>query len=153
MTSLMIANQNLVNAYLENPPKIQYENVPFPNLPKDKVVGLVTIRPKNKPSYFKKEFIPLLLNSTFIRRGSNTTPTLEPIEKTTATRRPLLILRIAQIIFNTLDDGVFDFINFRHKDMSPKYKVFKELFIICWAGIPKNSKPNLFISRGYRIDK
>jgi hypothetical protein len=32
--------QNLVNAYLENPPKIQYENVPFPNLPKDKVVGL-----------------------------------------------------------------------------------------------------------------
>jgi predicted HTH transcriptional regulator len=23
--------QNLVNAYLENPPKIQYENVPFPN--------------------------------------------------------------------------------------------------------------------------
>jgi hypothetical protein len=22
--------QNLVNAYLENPPKIQYENVPFP---------------------------------------------------------------------------------------------------------------------------
>jgi hypothetical protein len=26
--------QNLVNAYLENPPKIQYENVPFPNLPK-----------------------------------------------------------------------------------------------------------------------
>jgi hypothetical protein len=30
--------QNLVNAYLENPPKIQYENVPFPNLPKDKVI-------------------------------------------------------------------------------------------------------------------
>jgi hypothetical protein len=26
--------QNLVNAYLENPPKIQYENVPFPNLQK-----------------------------------------------------------------------------------------------------------------------
>ena len=30
--------QNLVNAYLENPPKIQYDNVPFPNLPKDKVI-------------------------------------------------------------------------------------------------------------------
>jgi hypothetical protein len=28
--------------------KIQYENVPFPNLPKDKVVGLVTIKPKKK---------------------------------------------------------------------------------------------------------
>jgi predicted HTH transcriptional regulator len=76
--------------------QIQYENVPFPNLPKDKVVGLVTIRPKNKPSYFKKGIHTITANSTFIRRGSNTTPTLEPIEKTTATRRPLLILRIAQ---------------------------------------------------------
>jgi hypothetical protein len=28
--------QNLVNAYLENPPKIQYENVPFPIYPKTK---------------------------------------------------------------------------------------------------------------------
>ena len=27
--------QNLVNAYLENPPKIIYDNIPFPNLPKD----------------------------------------------------------------------------------------------------------------------
>ena len=40
--------QNLVNAYIDNPPKIQYENVPFPNLAKDKVVGLVTIKPKSK---------------------------------------------------------------------------------------------------------
>jgi hypothetical protein len=53
--------QNLVNAYLENPPEIQYENVPFPNLSKDKVVGLVTIKPKSNTSYFKKEFTPFLL--------------------------------------------------------------------------------------------
>jgi hypothetical protein len=44
-------------------------------------------------------------------------------------------------------DGVFDFINFRHKDMAPKYKVFKELFIICWAGIPKRVRGTLFLSR------
>lgn len=34
--------QNLVNAYLINPPKITYENVPFPTLPRHKVVGFVT---------------------------------------------------------------------------------------------------------------
>jgi hypothetical protein len=34
-------------------------------------------------------------------------------------------------------DGVFDFMNFRHKDMAPKYKVFKELFVICRAGTQK----------------
>ena len=38
--------QNLINAYLSHPPVIQYENIPFPHLDDDKVVGLVTIRPK-----------------------------------------------------------------------------------------------------------
>jgi hypothetical protein len=42
-------------------------------------------------------------------------------------------------------DGVFDFINFRHKDMAPKYKVFKELFIICWAGTPKECVVKSFV--------
>jgi hypothetical protein len=33
-------------------------------------------------------------------------------------------------------DGVFDFMNYRHKDMGPKYHVLKS-YLICWAGIPK----------------
>src|SRR6476469_1048843 len=66
--------QNLVNAFLENPPKIQYENVPFPNLPKGKVVGLVTIKPKKQTSYFKKGIHTIQANTIFARRGSNTTP-------------------------------------------------------------------------------
>jgi hypothetical protein len=37
--------------------------------------------------------------------------------------------------------------NFRHKDMAPKYKVFKELFVICWAGIPKKVRDKIFLSR------
>jgi hypothetical protein len=37
--------------------------------------------------------------------------------------------------------------NFRHKDMLPKYKVFKELFVICWAGVPKMSRDKTFLSR------
>jgi len=97
--------QNLVNAFLENPPQIQYENVPFPNLPKDKVIGLVTIKPNPKTSFFKKGIHTILANS------------------------------------------VIDFMNFRHKDMSPKYKVFKELFVICWAGIAKHYKGKTYLSR------
>src|SRR5688572_18585907 len=69
--------QNLVNAFLENPPTIQYENVPFPNLPKDKVVGLVTIKPKGGASYFKKNVFTIPAGATFLRRGSNSIP-LEP---------------------------------------------------------------------------
>jgi hypothetical protein len=31
--------------------------------------------------------------------------------------------------------------------MAPKYKVFKELFVICWAGVPKKSRDKTFLSR------
>ncbi|OCB77272.1 ATP-binding protein [Flavobacterium crassostreae] len=140
--------QNLVNAYLENPPKIQYENVPFPNLPKDKVVGLVTIKPKNKTSFFKKGIHTIAANSVFVRRGSNTTPTEEHVEKNYQN-----IATVADIENNARNnikhtlDGVFDFIQYKHKDMTPKYHVFKELFIICWAGIPKRVRQKTYLSR------
>src|SRR5690606_37910460 len=66
--------QNLVNAFLENPPKIQYENVPFPKLQKGKVIGLVTIRPNNRISSFKKGIHTITAGSLFVRRGSNSIP-------------------------------------------------------------------------------
>ena len=46
--------QNLVNAYLDNPPLISYENIPFPHLPEGKVVGLVTIRSNGKVCALRK---------------------------------------------------------------------------------------------------
>lgn len=140
--------QNLVNAYLEHPPKIQYENVPFPNLPKDKVIGLVTIKPKNNSSYFKKGIHTILINSVFIRHGSNTMPTEEKIKKNFQNSET--VIGIENNARNNIEytlDGVFDFMNFRHKDMAPKYKVFKELFVICWAGIPKKVRDKTFLSR------
>ncbi|MEZ7505661.1 ATP-binding protein [Flavobacterium sp. Arc2] len=140
--------QNLVNAYLENPPKIQYENVPFPNLPKDKVIGLVTVKPKNNTSYFKKGIHTILVNSVFIRHGSNTMPTEEKIKKNFQNSET--VIGIENNARNNIEytlDGVFDFMNFRHKDMAPKYKVFKELFVICWAGIPKRVRDKTFLSR------
>ncbi|MFV5687498.1 ATP-binding protein [Flavobacterium sp. ZT3R25] len=140
--------QNLVNAYLENPPKIQYENVPFPNLPKDKVIGLVTIKPKSKTSYFKKGIHTIPANSVFIRRGSNTMPIEGEIEKNYQNTET--VIGIENNSRNSIEytlDGVIDFMNFRHKDMAPKYKVFKELFVICWAGIAKKSRDKTYLSR------
>lgn len=140
--------QNLVNAFLEHPPKIQYENVPFPNLPKGKVVGLVTIKPKNNPSFFKKGIHTIPAKAAFIRRGSNTTPTEEVIEKNyTNTETVIDIENNSRNNIKYTLDGVFDFINYRHKDMAPNYKVFKELFVICWAGIPKKVRDKTYLSR------
>ena len=140
--------QNLVNAYLENPPKIQYENVPFPNLPKDKVIGLVTVKPKSKTSHFKKGIHTIPANSIFIRRGSNTMPVEGEIEKNYQNTET--VIGIENNSRNSIEytlDGVIDFMNFRHKDMAPKYKVFKELFVICWAGIAKKSRDKTYLSR------
>ncbi|NHN25474.1 ATP-binding protein [Flavobacterium jejuense] len=140
--------QNLVNAYIENPPKIQYENVPFPNLPKDKVVGLVTIKPKSKTSSFKKGIHTIIANTVFVRRGSNSMPTEEKIPFSKINTETIISIEnnSRNSIEHTLD-GVQDFINNRHKDLFSKYKVFKELFVVCWAGIKKNIRNNVFYSR------
>lgn len=140
--------QNLVNAYLEHPPKIQYENVPFPNLPKDKVVGLVTIRPKSKTSFFKKGIHTIPALSVFMRRGSNTVPVVGKFEKNYLNTET--VLGIENSSRNSIEytlDGVIDFINYRHGDMRSNYVVFKELFVICWAGVPKSVRETTFLSR------
>lgn len=140
--------QNLVNAYLENPPKIQYENVPFPNLPKDKVVGLVTIKPKHKTSFFKKNIYTILANTVFVRVGSNSMPTEDKIPY--SKQNIETVIRIENNSRNSIAhtlDGVMDFMNVRHGDMPSKYKVFKELFVICWAGIPKKIRDTTYLSR------
>ncbi|WP_329806865.1 ATP-binding protein [Flavobacterium facile] len=140
--------QNLVNAYLENPPKITYDNIPFPNLPKEKVVGLVTIKPKNKVSYFKKNIYTIYTGNTFIRIGSNTQPTEEKIVASKSNVETVISIEnnSRNSIQHTLD-GVLDFITVRHKDFSNQYQVFKENFVVCWAGIPKQNRNEIYYSR------
>lgn len=140
--------QNLVNAFLENPPRIQYENVPFPQLSKDKVVGLVTIRPNNKISYFKKNIYTIPMGTVFMRLGSNSIPVEEiPALNYQNTATVIDIENNSRnSIAHTLE-GVLDFLNTRHKDMTSGYKVFKELFIVCWAGNKKVVKGKIYYSR------
>lgn len=145
--------QNLVNAFLDNPPRIQYENVPFPHLPKDKVVGLVTIKPTHKISSFKKGIYTIPARSVFIRRGSNSIPVEEPdLHYDTGINysNTETVISIENNSRNSIEhtlEGVIDFMNNRHKDMNPKYKVFKELFIVCWAGNKKKIRDKTFLSR------
>lgn len=145
--------QNLVNAFLENPPRIQYENVPFPNLPKGKVVGLVTIKPNGKVSSFKKSIHTIPYSAVFIRRGSNSIPvdTMADLAKAgQSSGNTETVISIENASRNSIAytlDGVMDFVNVRHRDINPRYKVFKELFVICWAGVPKKIRENTFLSR------
>ena len=122
--------------------------MPFPNLPKDKVVGLVTIKPKSKTSSFKKNIYTIPAQTVFVRRGSNSIPTEEKIPY--SKQNVETVISIENNSRNSIGytlDGVIDFVQNRHKDMFSKYKVFKELFVICWAGIPKKVRDKTFFSR------
>jgi len=135
--------QNLINAYLDNPPIVQYENIPFPHLLNDKVVGLVTIRAINEITSLRRNIWKYYGGSVFFRDGSMSMPKVFDIEiKDVNSRIVAAIEKHAQNNIKHTLDGVFDFMNMR-KDFNPKYKVFKEYFVVCWAGQKKLLKTKL----------
>jgi hypothetical protein len=139
--------QNLINAYLTHPPIVQYENIPFPHLPDDKVVGLVTIRPNNKITSLRKNIWKYYGGSVFFRDGSMSMPKVFDIElKDVNSKIVSAIENHAQNNIELTLDGVFDFMN-KRRDYNPQYKVFKEYFVLCWSGSKKEVKDETFYSR------
>lgn len=140
--------QNLINAYLKNGPKIQYENIHFPDLPSDKVVGLVTIFPNRKQAAFKKNIYTYTVGSAFKRVGSNSVPTEDKIK---LSKDNIAIVNAIQNNARTsVEHTLSAVINFkfdRHKDMFSEYKVFKDLFVVCWAGNSKKVRGKTLFSR------
>jgi hypothetical protein len=140
--------QNLANAYLKNPPKIQYENVAFPSLPRHKVVGLVTIFANNKVTSLLKNAWKYKANSVFFRRGSNSMPSKGKFElKNTNQAIVEAIEKNARSNIELTLNGVFDFINNHKSEYNPQYKVFKEQFVLCWAGKKEIINEEEFFSR------
>ena len=140
--------QNLVNAYLVNPPKIEYENVPFPRLPRHKVVGLVTIRSNNRIAHLLKHAWKYRKGTIFYRRGSNSMPASKNFELRNTNK--LIVEAIEKNSRNSIEltlDGVFDFFNNHKPEYNPQYKVFNEQFVLCWAGEKKLINGKEFYSR------
>ncbi|MDE3743157.1 ATP-binding protein [Maribacter polysaccharolyticus] len=140
--------QNLVNAYLDNPPRIAYENIPFPHLPEGKVVGLVTIRSNGKVCSLRKNIWKYYGGSVFFREGSISMPKAYGVELKDINSE--VVATLEQHAQNNIEltlDGVIDFINHRHKDLDSNYKVFKEQFVVCWAGHTKKVKEKTYFSR------
>ncbi|MDN3708532.1 ATP-binding protein [Myroides ceti] len=138
--------QNLVNAFLEHPPKIQYENIVFPHLSNDKVVGLITIFPKRGISFFKKKALNIREGTVFSRIGSTTVP--EYIEQVFDNKEIVeSIEKNSRNSMKEMIDHVVTFLTSTHQDMRPKYHVFKEYFIVCWAGKATYKRGQRFLSR------
>ena len=140
--------QNLINAYIENPPLVSYENIPFPHLPDDLVVGLVSIRPnKEKTSSLRKNIWKYPAGSTFYREGSISISSTFGNGIQNENRE--LVASIEAHSQNNIEmtlDGVFDFFR-KHEDIDPTYKVFKEYFVVCWSGKKKIDREKTYFSR------
>lgn len=139
--------QNLINAYLSNPPIVQYENIPFPHLPDHKVVGLVTIRANNGLTSLRKNIWKYYGGSVFFRDGSISMPKVFSSEIQDVNSKIVeAIENHAQNNIQYTLDGVFDFMK-KRQDYNPNYIVFKEYFVLCWSGEKKQVKDETFYSR------
>ena len=139
--------QNLINAYLSNPPIVQYENIPFPHLPDDKVVGLVTIRAIDGLTSLRKNIWKYYGGTVFFRDGSMSMPKVFDIKiKDVNSKIVEAIENHSQNNIQHTLDSVFDFMN-KRKDYHPQYLIFKEYFVLCWSGQKKVHKKEVFYSR------
>ena len=140
--------QNLVNAYLLNPPEVSYENIPFPHLQEDLVVGLVSIRPnKGEICSLRKNIWKYTAGMRFIREGSISAPVTSGMPQ--GPDNSAILASIENHSQNNIEltlDGVFDFYS-NHRDLDTTYKVFKEYFVVCWAGKKRKIKDKAFYSR------
>ena len=140
--------QNLINAYLENPPLVLYVNIPFPHLPPGKVVGLVSIRPIEQITSLRKNIWKYYGGAVFFREGSISTPkNFESALINSNKQKVESIEKHAQNNISLTLDGVIDFIQNHHNDLTTNYKVFKETFVVCWSGIPKKTDDKTYYSR------
>jgi len=139
--------QNLVNSYFVNPPRIMYENVHFPGLPRHKVVGLVTISATAKTTALSKQCWKYDKGFIFYRKGSNSMPYLFDQEVLNQNKKTVeAIEKMASNNIKLTLDGVMDFMN-RHKELSPSYTVFHEQFVLCWAGQKHQVNKEAYYSR------
>jgi len=140
--------QNLINAYLDNPPVVLYENIHFPHLPEGKVVGLVTIRPIEKMTALRKNIWKYFGGSVFFRDGSISMSKVFDLEIKDVNSE--VVAEIEKHAHNNIEltlDGVIDFVHRYDSNLHPQYKVFKESFVVCWAGLEKRVKGKSYFSR------
>jgi hypothetical protein len=142
--------QNLINAYLQNAPIIQYENVPFPHLPTGKVVGLVTIRAQEGLTSLRKNIWKYYGGAVFLRDGSISMPKVYDIKIRDVNSE--IVAQLEKKASNNIEhtlDSVIEFLNRKTSGLESHYKVFKEQFVICWSGKTRYKKGQEYY---YRVD-
>lgn len=126
--------QNIISSSLSNPPRVKYENIAFPNLSKDKAIGLLTISESKTTTFFSRTIDKIAKGTIYHRVGSKSVPT-ENIQTYPENKEIVKsTYKYSSVSIKELIDGVFEFINSTDKEYNPQYYVFKEQFVICFSG-------------------
>lgn len=137
--------QNLVKSYLTNPPIVRYENIYFPDLPKNKTIGLLTINPCEELTYFSKSISKITSGSAYYRQGSNSIQIEKDYAIDISNKKTVTELEnFSKVSLKQLLDDLFDFYKIWGADYHPKYKVYKDQFVVCWSGYS-----NIFDNENY----
>lgn len=140
--------QNLINAYLSNAPVIHYENVSFPHLSSDLVVGLVTIYAQDELTALRKNIWKYYGGMVFLRDGSISMPKAYDIE--IKDQNSKIVQNIERQSSNNIRmtlDRVVDFVKRDNGNIKTNYQIFKEQFVICWSGKVKKKGNETYYSR------
>ncbi|MGB2128654.1 MAG: DUF5929 domain-containing protein [Flavicella sp.] len=127
--------QDLINSCLVNSPKITYENISFSSLQRHKVIALVTIYPLPGLTFLKKNYWKYNKGMVFYRKGSTSTVASSKIIPNRHNKG--LVNRLEKSSSNTLEltlQGVCDFMASHPPEREPRFQVFKDSFVLCWAG-------------------
>lgn len=131
--------QNILHSGLKNPPSVIYENISFPNVPKNKSVGILTIRNRSSISSFLKRIDTIESGTVYHRIGSKSVPSIGEISVINENKDIVdKTYKCSQNNIKELIDSVFDFFRMWGDSYNPTYLVFKEQFVVCWAGYEKD---------------
>ena len=86
--------------------------------------------------------------SIFIREGSISLPKNFDIE--IKDNNSSIVANIEKHAQNNIEltlDGVIDFVKTHNEELKAQYRVFKESFVVCWAGLEKKVKDRTYYSR------
>jgi len=109
---------------------------------------LVTIKSNGKVCALRKNIWKYYGGAVFFREGSISLPKAFDIELKDINSEKVATIELhARNNIELTLDGVIDFINNRHADLTSDYRVFKEQFVVCWAGHKKKVKDSTYYSR------
>ncbi len=144
--------QNAVKDFINNCPKLSYENINFKGSASEEFIGIITIYPSENISYIAKNIWKLKEGDKFIRRGSTTEKYNGNNEQIRVKQNQLESNQLTQkatVSLGSTLDAVLSFYSDTHKEYNPRHYVFNDQCVVgisSWYGENTNYHSEVTVS-------